>query len=473
MVGNIVSQPRALAARRAHRASAHASLTFASLTFASLGYGAAHAGVAMAHPLAAEPPVFTGSTCILTLDKATTEEHLFTYEVAFDDTELVSGVDVVLPDSKTHQFFAARGYVARNAGDVVMARADDPQAALVKLPHWMSTAELERVAAAVSADDQTGFTPTAVEAFDFLEGNAKIEPLLWEITDAQARVPITAKAAAAGVRWNIADVPLGVYQLVGYIFSPPYNGWAERSGMVRIVEEGQGPPALTIDRLAAQLFAGQGRRVRGCVSASAGSMLQAASRASDDVDGEFTPWGDAVAVQDGEFELCLPNAGRDAVLEVRFELRDPAGFTVYHRPLEALTLFARAAPCVDSEMHCCPAGLAAGPAPAGEVTDGDAGIADMTQSMSPMDNVSADGDASISEPDGRTSESAGVEDSASADEMAQQGGCQCAVGRGSRDIGSVGRGVVLTIVFTLTWLARGLARRRRLQPVPRRHGAGC
>lgn len=344
-------------------------------------------GAARAHPLAAEPPVFGDFSCILTIDKTATPRPHFSYGVSFDDHELRPG-DADLPDQRTHQFFAVQGYVAVSGGDVVFARLDDPAGALVRLPHWMSRAELQRAANALPAEYSNELAVDRVEPFDILEGNANVEPWLRVITASAARVPITAAGAAAGFDWDLAAVPVGVYQIVGYIFSPPYNGWAARPGMVRVIERGEGPPALTVERVAAQLFAGQGRRLRGCVAAAPGTILRIGWRPANAPDAEFEPAAPALEVATGEFEACLENSGRDAVMEVRLELQDESGQVWYHRPLEALTLFSRAISCEESEIHCCPAGAAdAGPADLGMAVMGTAAEDPDTGAPPPVDRA--------------------------------------------------------------------------------------
>lgn len=392
-----------------------------------------------AHPLAAEPPVFSVLNCILTIDKVEDSSHHFDYGVSFDDHELRPG-DAELPDARTHQFFAVRGYVAMSAGDVVFARMDDAAGALHKLPHWMSRAELQRAAAAMPADYEGDFAADAVQPFDILEGNSEVAPWLQMITGSDVRIPITTREAASGFDWDLTVVPLGTYQIVGYIFSPPYNGWAARSGLVRVVERGEGPPAVTVERVAAQLFAGQGRRLRGCVAAASGAQLRIGWRPANQPEAEFEPAAPPMTVSSGEFEACLDNPGRDAVMEVRLELQDEAGQTVFHRPLEALTLFSRAAPCKESEIHCCPE-KAQEPVDAGvENRDDDGGTPEDTSG-----GALFGGEA----PDGSVSTAMNAADGA---------GCQCQAPR-SRPGARAGWPFVVTLCVGL-WVARRHRRAR-------------
>lgn len=316
------------------------------------------ASSALAHPSPAEPPEFFPSECIIVVDKQQASWHL-DYAVLADDT--APEVDhVSLADSKTHQFFALAGTLLPRANDHVFLPFDDETGILKVMPTWLTADDVMRTAAGVSPEDMTAFTADQVSAQDILESDARLASAVRPLVAGTARVPITEAQAIAGVDWDLRDVPPGVYQIAAYIFSPPYNGWAVRPGLIKVVDGAAdaAAPAITLDRVTARLFAGQGRRVRGCVDAPEGSMLELSTRVQSAVPGAFELHA-TQAVSSGPFEVCLTNEGRDDVLEVRLEVHTPAGLAAATQSSDMLSLFSNEAACVTSELLCCPEGTQA------------------------------------------------------------------------------------------------------------------
>jgi hypothetical protein len=326
------------------------------------------AGLALAHPSPAEAPEFFPADCIVVVDKQQHASWHLEYAVVVEDTE--PELDhVSLADSKTHQFFALAGTLLARASDHVFLPFDDREGRLHTMPTWLTAQDVMRTAAGVTAEDMTAFTADQVGERDVLENDALLSGAVRPLVAGTVRVPITEAQATAGVDWDLTDVPPGVYQIAAYIFSPPYNGWAPRSGLIKVIDgadESQAPAAVTLEPVAARLFAGQGRRVRGCVDAPPGSMLQLMARAQAEIPAAFEP-SITQPVTNGPFELCLTNDGVDEALELRVEVRTPAGLFTTTQSSDAISLFSNEAACVASEALCCPDGL--GPDAGGSTAD--------------------------------------------------------------------------------------------------------
>jgi hypothetical protein len=315
------------------------------------------ASSAHAHPSPAEPPEFFPADCIIVVDKQQQASWHLDYAVLADDTAPEAD-HVSLADSKTHQFFALAGTLLERANDHVFLPFDDEAGLLKVMPTWLTADDVMRTAAGVAPEDMTAFTADQVSPQDMLESDPVLASALRPLVASSARVPITEAQALAGVDWDLSDVPPGVYQIAAYIFSPPYNGWAVRPGLIKVVDGSAADaqaPAVTLERVTARLFAGQGRRIRGCVDAPEGSTLELSTRVQSAMPAAFEPHA-TQAVSTGELEVCLANEGRDDVLEVRLEVHTPAGLVAATQSSDVLSLFSNAAACVASELLCCPEG---------------------------------------------------------------------------------------------------------------------
>ncbi|HEX6239298.1 MAG TPA: hypothetical protein VFZ61_00335 [Polyangiales bacterium] len=318
---------------------------------------------AAAHPGPAIPPSFVPGQCITVVDTRQTQELALQYNVPIDDNVFTEG-EIQLPDAKTHQFFAFSGAVSKNtAADGYQlfpfdAALEQPFA----LPFWLDQSDVNRAAGAAGPLDMTGFTAAQVQAHDVLALRPDLGAYVRTFGNEPARVPITIRQAEKGVRWDLRAVAPGLYSVVGYVFSPPYNDWAARAGVIKVTDGGAAVPAATVEPIDNTVFAGQGRRVRGCVDAPAGSTLSAWVRAEDQPNAPWEPWLErqplTAIAKDGAFELCFlnPQQGRAGVLRMRVEVTAPDGQRSAAYSPDTLLAVATAAACTPSEDTCCAPG---------------------------------------------------------------------------------------------------------------------
>jgi hypothetical protein len=332
---------------------------------------------AAAHPAPATPPEFLPGECITVVDTRETQALELGYDVAFDD-DVFSPGEIQLPDGKTHQFFAFAGVVGKLAASggyqlfPFDAAIDRPFA----LPLWLDQSDVDRAAGAAGPVDMTGFTAAQVHAGDVLAARSDLEPHVHAFGDETTRVPITKEQAQKGVRWDLRGVVPGLYTVAGYVFSPPYNDWAARFGVIKLVDGRSAVPAAAIEPIDTVLFAGRGRRVKGCVDAPTGSTLSAWVRSEELPDAPWESWLDRQPLsalgKDGSFELCFmnPEPGRSGMLRVRVEIAAPDGQRSAAYSPDALLAVATRAACVESEDTCC-AGSALPAAPQTATADRD------------------------------------------------------------------------------------------------------
>jgi hypothetical protein len=312
--------------------------------------------------------VFPKADCIVVVDKQAQPSLHLDYAVLTDDTAPEAD-HISLSDSKTHQFFALAGTLLTRATDHAFLSWDDSSGVAKTMPTWLSAADVTRAAQGVTAEDMTAFAADQVEARDLLETDPALARALRPLVGGTRRVPITAAQATAGVDWDLGDVPPGVYQIAAYIFSPPYNGWAVRPGVIKVIDGADGAQAhaaVTLEPVAARVFTGQGRRLRGCVDAVDGARLQVSTRPRAELPGAFE-LSVMQEVGNGPFELCLANEGVDGVLEIRLEVHAAAGMLAATQSADALTFFSTNAACKDSDLVCCAQGsVADASVPAGD-----------------------------------------------------------------------------------------------------------
>jgi hypothetical protein len=322
-----------------------------------------------AHPEAALSPEFPEHDCIERVDLRETAELHLPYVVVVDDVTFTEG-DIVLPDARTHQFFAFGGSVAPYLlGSQLFPFAEESEAIRV-LPEWITQDDVDRSAAAAGPADATGFIASQVEDTNVLEARGDLTPFWQRITEDGARVPILVDRALVGFSWDLGAVTPGAYQIAGYVFSPPYNAWAARSGVIKVMDGTADFPALTVDAIDGMIFGGQGRRVRGCVDAPEGTRLQAHFRTEDQPDQPWQRFAEDVEVADGRFELCfLGPAALSGLIRVRVEATAPDGTQAFAHTPDTLVLVSTPANCTEGESVCCPE-----PAP-------DAGVADAAVDM--------------------------------------------------------------------------------------------
>ena len=202
---------------------------------------------AHAHPAPAEAPDFgMPAACISVVDKAQGSLDI-AYTLAMDDTTF-GPLDIPMPDAKTHQFFAFAGAMFSDATAYQLAPFDPAVTDPIELPLWINENDVMR--AAVASADVTGamFSPADIPQDDMLAKNAALTGRFMRITADDARVPITLAQAKTAVHWDLSGVAPGAYTFAGYIFSPPYNGWAPRPGLVKVKDAQHDVPAAVIIR---------------------------------------------------------------------------------------------------------------------------------------------------------------------------------------------------------------------------------
>jgi hypothetical protein len=321
----------------------------------------------LAHAAPAFPPVFDPGPCIEVIDRAQQATVRIGYRVPVDDTLLTQG-DIPLPDSLTHQFFALRGSVLFEgfAPELWTLAADAPDATV--LPLWISRADVVR--AQQSSDAQTlGYDLSSITPDDILETKSPLSGRWLRITQDDERVPITSDQSLSGFTWNIRDVEPGVYTLAAYIFSPPYNGWEVREGLISVVDA-DAVPAAVIERIQESLFAGQGRRVRTCLEVPAGTRMRSYFRVEEREELGWMPWAEERPVESGSLEQCFhPPEGLSGTVRLRVDLIAPSGTgTSFYSP-DTLQVLNGSLPCQDGASICCAAGPAETPLSSTDASD--------------------------------------------------------------------------------------------------------
>jgi hypothetical protein len=312
-------------------------------------------------------------------DKREQEQLDISYAVLMDDTLIEAG-DIPVSDAKTHQFFALTGTIYPVGIDDFFVPFSDVDGTGVVFPLWITHKDVQRSAAAVEqatgvTAEQTDLPPARV-----LETRPDFDGNWLRITADDARRPITANQAFLPVRWTLTDVPAGVYTVTGYVFSPPYNAWAPRPGVIKIVDAEHNPAAGAIKPVNEVVFAYQGRRVRGCVDVPEETRLDAYYYLEEKPDMGWIPWLVDQSVQSGDLEQCFHIDRPDVAgsIRLRWDLRPPNGPVTTLRTKDTFTWLQGKGECKQGENHCCdfPQEDSAGAGGGGEVgTAGRAGSA--------------------------------------------------------------------------------------------------
>jgi hypothetical protein len=331
---------------------------------------------AQAHPAAAESPTFLDAPCVTVVDKREAEYVDISYSVLMDDTAIEPG-DIPVKDAKTHQFFALSGTIYQIGIDDFYVPFTDIEGKGLLFPLWITHSDVQRSAAAVEmasgvTAEQTDLPPARV-----LETRPDLDGQWLRITADDARRPITANQALLPVRWQLADVPAGVYTVSGYVFSPPYNAWAARPGVVKVVDADNDPAAGALDPVNEVVFAYQGRRVHGCVDVPDDTKLDAYYFLEEKPDLGWQPWIADKPIQSGDLELCFHVDQPDVVgsIRLRWDLHPPGdGAVTTIRTKDTFTWLPGSGDCTESATHCCDfPGKDAGPKDAGAAGAGGAG----------------------------------------------------------------------------------------------------
>jgi len=339
-------------------------------------------GLAHAHPAPAAPPLFEPAACVRVVDASVEPSLHIPYALEYDDTMFTEG-DIRLPDAKTHQFFALRGALVWSVAAVELVDFDPtavPQERIA-LPLWIDRDDVTRAAAAVDGSG-TMFMASDVPPDALLDAHPALQGRVVRIDQDDARRPITLASADSGASWGLEGVEPGLYSIATYIFSPPYNGWAVRPGLVNIVRDAsvleQRAPAATLSTVAMVLRSFQGRRVRGCVDGPAGTTVRAEALAVDRPELGWQPWLQqtplASALRPGanELALCFQNPfEQGGAMRVRIVLRGPDGGEIAAYSPDTLTVLQGEGECVETDQICCPP--ATPPADAGMQPTADSG----------------------------------------------------------------------------------------------------
>lgn len=292
--------------------------------------------------------------CISVIDKTQQSSLDVTYTLAMDDTTF-GAFDIPMPDAKTHQFFAFAGAMFSDATAYQLAPFDPAVSDPIELPLWINTNDVMR--AAVASTDVSGamFSAADIPQDEMLAKNAALSGRFMRITADDARVPITLAQAKTAVHWDLTDVMPGAYTFAAYIFSPPYNGWAPRPGLVKVKDAQHDVPAAVIDPINDFVFSYQGRKLSACVDAPSGTQLAVAVRFEEHPELGYIDALPARETSTGPVALCLRNPMPElsGSLRVRFTLTAPDGTGTAQYSPDHITALSGQGDCVESDTVCC------------------------------------------------------------------------------------------------------------------------
>lgn len=313
-----------------------------------------------AHPVPALAPDFGMPECITVVDKRTTDMVPLDYVVGYDDVAEEPD-HIPVPEQKTHQFFAFRGRVSGSDPEYFYSPFDPAMQPKARMPIWINQTDLQTCAAKNTPMIAPDFSPEKIGT-DTLTERPDFSNQWLDVR--QMRVPITERQALLGLRWPLADVPAGVYQIAGYIYSPPYNAWEGRPGVIKVIDGTRDVPAITVSSVDAMLFDGQGRKVTGCVNAAQGSEIHAYYRTADTPGAAWEMWAQQPIDDSGKFELCYrsPRPGFAGIVELQVVAVGPDGEQTAAYPPDQLVLVPGAANCTPSAKLCCDAAAVTGAA---------------------------------------------------------------------------------------------------------------
>lgn len=318
----------------------------------------ATAASAHAHPVPALAPDFGAPECITVVDKRSEPQISLDYLVGYDDV-MEEPDHIPVADQKTHQFFAFRGQLTASDPVYTYAPFDPALEPDIALPMWINQTDLQACAAKNTPMIAPQFTPEGIGANTLSE---RPDMMGQWLNVREMRVPITERQGMLGLRWMLADVPPGVYQAAAYIYSPPFNAWEPRPGVIKVVDGTRDVPAVTMSSVDASLFEGQGRKVGGCVNAPPGTQLQAYARATETPNAPWEMWDSKPADDTGRFEFCYrsPKPGFSGIMELRVVAVSPEGdMTAAYAP-DQIVLIPTASTCTPSAKLCCDIAAAGG-----------------------------------------------------------------------------------------------------------------
>ena len=349
-----------------------------------------------AHPVPALSPDFGSPECITVVDKRTTPMVALDYVNGFDDVAEEPD-HIPVPEQKTHQFFAFRGQVSGSDPEYFYWPFDPMLAPRARMPIWIDQGDLQECAAKNTPMIAPDFSPEKIGGETLTDRPDMMNQWL---NVRQMRVPITERQALLGLNWPLADVPAGVYQVVGYIYSPPYNAWEARPGVIKVIDGTRDVPAITVNSVDAMLFEGQGRKVTGCVNAKAGSEVKAYYRETATPGAAWTMWGSQTIDDSGKYELCYrsPMPGYSGIVEVQVVATSPEGEQTAAYAPDQLVIVPSSAKCTPSTKFCCDMTAGAAGAAAESVSMNSASMGTLVQGATMTGSAGSAGSAMSSQP---------------------------------------------------------------------------
>jgi hypothetical protein len=399
-----------------------------------------------AHPVPALPPDFGTPECITVVDKRSAEMLPLDYFVGYDDV-MEEPDHIPVADQKTHQFFAFRGQLTGQDPTYHYWPFDPAMAPHIEMPVWIDQADLLACDAKNAPEIAPQFSSTVIGT-DTLSERPEFANQWLDVR--QERVPITERQALLGMRWPLANVPAGVYQVVGYIYSPPYNAWEARPGVIKVIDGTRDVPAVTVSSVDAMLFEGQGRKISGCVNAQAGTELRAFYRTTETPNTPWEMWAKQPVDESGKYELCYrsPRPGFSGILEIQIIAVGPDGEQTAAYAPDNLVLVPNAASCTESAKLCCDA-TAMQPAAAGAAAAGVMGNTSVTSDMGGA------GTGTLTQPT-QAAPAVATAPSAPATAPAASSGCSCA----TKSVGADFWGACLMLLMAAAFRARRLTTQR-------------
>jgi MYXO-CTERM domain-containing protein len=219
------------------------------------------------------PVAWNDIPCATVVDKAATPTFHVDYGIPYEDTDVTADE---VADSRRHQFMA-------------MCADNSPQDFL---PTWITWDDVDAAAAVDLVD------PATVDPDRVMEDAASgWSDCFHRINGDDARLPITFANADAGVNWDLAAVPAGVYVIQGYTWEPPYNIWSQRPGYLKVVDgdpASAGPAAAFVSTNPEEdfvVYSDEIQPLEGCVDAEDGATMTVEWATTD----ESPTWGTVVA----------------------------------------------------------------------------------------------------------------------------------------------------------------------------------
>jgi hypothetical protein len=298
--------------------------------------------------------MFTSAACVTVIDKTKQSYLDISYQLGFDDTAFGAS-DIPLSDAKTHQFFAIAGDVLPNGPSYLVYPFDEPSSDPIDLPNWITLSDVDR--AAKASFDVTGvmFSDSDVPPESVLASNAALSGRWQRISADDARLPIRVAQSLRPVHWDVKDVAPGAYSVAGYVFSPPYNDWATRPGVVKVIDADHDALAGDIAPIIESVFSYQGRRVSACLDVPAGTQVRGYYRVEEQPNLGWQPWLASRPVESGMLDLCFhtDQAGLAGSVRLRLDLTAPDGTVSSLHSHDTLTWLQGNGSCADTDTLCC------------------------------------------------------------------------------------------------------------------------